>query len=667
MDARRIRVASADDFQEGDVVLINGEERVIDRLSQVYTDDTQTTVDPVIVLSTTLSNLPTMGTEVTLVPVSSVKNEGELFQSDDIVQSVDATETIINISSTAEQDIATEGYYGGQITGIAGTNYFILGIPHLRTYDLTTTASTDFRGTKLILSRNRDTTTSTGTVIWMGNPGEIRVFSTSVAATVNFAAGDIYQRSDGDMEYIGVRTSGVNMDHEVLGENEPLRINLDSGHTFDDVSIELKILIDVNNTETLFNRNGNFWMFMSNIGVVGPDDFTGALVLPTANPPVVEDTVNQLGEIPNVDISLSERVSARDLIRNILLQTEFQVVQAENSFVQISDILDETTTAFGVFKNPNYITDTSLVTCSAIGQTFDGTSNGTFVKTPADVILKALQDNGLTSFINTSTFTNGSENQPSQIGIYVPYDIRSQPPSYTDFINKVSLSGLSAIGLDENFLIKFQLLNGFKRTSLDDIRLIRNNELTAQASQSFTTSPLFRYNISTIEASYDFGEETPNSKLLSITDETITRLTDLETSEAIDLYLPILSEARSIADRYLNYSQDFNRIVSLQGSISLADVNIGDVVLLDILELRNDNTNLPFLGMVTSFQRNGTNINMTIVDFGGLFFRAATISSNSVPAFNSATDDEILLNSFLTDDDGLINTDETTLGQNLLV
>ena len=488
-----------------------------------------------------------------------------------------------------------------------------------------------------------------------------------MAATVNFAAGDIYQRSDGDMEYIGVRTSGVNMDHEVLGENEPLRINLDSGHTFDDVSIELKILIDVNNTETLFNRNGNFWMFMSNIGVVGPDDFTGALVLPTANPPVVEDTVNQLGEIPNVDISLSERVSARDLIRNILLQTEFQVVQAENSFVQISDILDETTTAFGVFKNPNYITDTSLVTCSAIGQTFDGTSNGTFVKTPADVILKALQDNGLTSFINTSTFTNGSENQPSQIGIYVPYDIRSQPPSYTDFINKVSLSGLSAIGLDENFLIKFQLLNGFKRTSLDDIRLIRNNELTAQASQSFTTSPLFRYNISTIEASYDFGEETPNSKLLSITDETITRLTDLETSEAIDLYLPILSEARSIADRYLNYSQDFNRIVSLQGSISLADVNIGDVVLLDILELRNDNTNLPFLGMVTSFQRNGTNINMTIVDFGGLFFRAATISSNSVPAFNSATDDEILLNSFLTDDDGLINTDETTLGQNLLV
>ena len=170
-----------------------------------------------------------------------------------------------------------------------------------------------------------------------------------------------------------------------------------------------------------------------------------------------------------------------------------------------------------------------------------------------------------------------------------------------------------------------------------------------------------------IDASYDLGEADPTSKLVRLENPRIGRLTDLDTSESVDLYLRKEADATAIADRYLNYSQRFNRIVSFQGALSLENISIGDVVLLDIIEIKNrQRNNIPFIGMVTSFVRNGQYINLNVDDFGGLFLRSATLNNDLATTFAMSGETGRLLGTFLTDDNGIIDNDEDTFGFNVL-
>ena len=142
----------------------------------------------------------------------------------------------------------------------------------------------------------------------------------------------------------------------------------------------------------------------------------------------------------------------------------------------------------------------------------------------------------------------------------------------------------------------------------------------------------------------------------------------MATTEEVDLYTGDLTRATNIADRFLNYSQRFNRVVGFRGSLSLSDINIGDVVLLDLLELRNlSDNNIPFIGMVTQFNRDGKLAGMTVEDLGGLFVRAAGCADDTSDTYTNSNSTDQLLGTFLTDNNGIINNEEQTLGTNILV
>ena len=673
IDLRRIGVTSSDGFEAGDTVTILGEAYIIDRLSKVYNDTSNTTTTDVIVLARTLSsnNMPVLNDTITTREISNVEViEVPIIDANVAISNTFNTESFITLSDDAEQVAAVEGVFGGDITAVSGTDYFISGSPTIQVLTGTNTTSTNFLGTHIRLSEE-DNTTAEGKFIWFGPQEDIREFTTTAAALVNFDQGDIYLDTTTE-DYIGIKSAGVNATDSInLGSQEPTRVQLESGQTNNVLITSNKLMIALNVLRSIWlfdfviaNTTNFTWKFFTNQGIsVVANTISGG----TAN--AFGSTLSLTsGSTPATEISLSESVVPRDLIKTQSQSDFFQVVQSELTFVQVSTTIPLDLTEAGLFKNPIYATDTGLVTLSAFGQTRDGTVGGIFVKTPADACRKILDDNGLTSFIAADTFTDGSANEDFDIGIYAPFKIGDKPPTVLSMINKITLTGLASIGLNDNFQLKYQLLNGFKPTTLDDIRVIRNNEITNRADEDLEPSPLFRYTIRNIDANYDFGEADPNDKLIRLEDVKIGRLTDLATTQEVDLYTTDLSRATNIADRFLNYSQRFNRVISFRGSLSLADVNIGDIVLLDILELRNlrDN-NIPFIGMVTDFYRDGKTVGMSVEDFGGLFKRAAGLSASTVGTFATSTEREKLLGTFLTDANGIIDNDETTLDLNILV
>ena len=677
VDFRRIGVASADGFAAGDDVIILGESYLIDKISKVYTDATNTTTRDVIVLARTLSsnNQPSIGSLIETSEVGTARIEDVLLLDADLtVNNADNTETTLIISNDAEQNVAPEGVFGNDLTAVSDSNFIILGTPTVQTINISNVASQNYRGTHFQLSEDDDTT-ATGSFVWFGPVLEsIPEFTTTAAALVNFEQGDIYL--DTTLEkYFGARGNGVGSLATLidLGSDEPIRAQIEDADIANSEIVATLVQVAMASAKpiwlfaptTTVTTGDIQWKLITNQGI---SVVTNTVSGPAANSPTFNTNILQTGAVPSLDLSLSENLSPRDLIKVGTQPGFFQVIQAESKFAQVVELINLDVTGIGTFKNPAYATDTSLVTVSAFGQTREGTINGTFIKTPSDIARIALDDNGLTQFIDASTFTDASINENLQAGIYIPYAIGDDPPTILDLINKVTLTGLGSVGLTNDFLLKYQLLNGFKQPDLNTIRVVRNNEVTNRAEENLLPSPLFRYTIRNIEANYDFGEAEPNTKLIRIENARIGRLTDLNTTEKVDLYTPSLISGTNIADRFLNYAQSFNRTVSFRGSLSLSDINIGDIILLDLLELRNlQDNNIPFIGMVTNFERDGKIVGMIVEDFGGLFVRAAGLTTNTLGSFSSSNERQRLLGTFLTDNNGLINNQEETLGTNILV
>ena len=676
VDERRLRVADATGFEAGDTVIILDEAYLIERISKVYTDaPTNSVTQDVIVLTRTLSsnNRPVIGDTIETKEVANVAFGDDLFvDASVVVSNADNTETTITLAEDTEQRIARDGFLENTLTTVENTPYYILGVPARQNITLTG-QPTDLRGSYFQLAKVDDTEMLSGEFVVFSTTAEIRTFLTAVASTVQFAAGDIYQLSDGvdADDFFFVRTAGVNMDHVNIGNREPIRVDLDNTSAVDYglASLELRRVLAESRVEQLFAFDSADtalvnWTLLGNKGATG---ITNTFILGTATGSTITNNEFNEGTATNIDESIGQSVRTRDLIRIQGEEVNKFVIDSQSSYVEVSEVSTETLSGTGIFRNPNYINDTSLITCSAFGQTLDGTITGEFSGTAADAVKVLLTDNGLSDFLNTTTFDEAALNEPLVVGIYAPYTLQTQPPTVLDIVNRITISTLGSIGLDENFLFKFQLLNGFKPDSLDSIRRIDNNEIRTTVSESVTPSPIFRYTLRNVDASYDLGEADPTSKLIRLENARIGRLTDLDTTESFDLYLRKEVDATAIADRYLNYSQRFNRIVSFQGSLSLEDVSIGDIVLLDVIEIKNrQRDNIPFLGMVTRFTRNGQYINISVDDFGGLFLRSTTFANDSSPTFSGSTETERILGTFLTDDNGIIDNNEDTFGFNVL-
>ena len=667
LDRSRLQVVDASIFDVGDKVVIKDEAYNIFRVSSTPA------IDNVIVLDRTLSqnNLPIAGDTVLKREIQEVKLVGEtILDTNFNINNTDNSECTMTLTETAEIDLAPETSTPSAITFVSGTELMIVGNPAVQRVSETTNGN--YIGSSIQLSGEM----ALDRFVWITYEGMIpRTFATSSAQNISFNRGEVYLNDD-DNTFYGFRNNsdGTGNNDGTLNQvdigSDPIfaylnnqninpltRIIQPSNTSFTETGTALKRAIDPANTLWLFNYTNDEWIFVTNQGIGTP--VTNNIIL---NGPVVSSTFVQ-GSEPVLDFDLSEFLKPRSFIRIPSLNRTLQILNASSKFAKAIETTNEANSLISEiceYKNPVYITDTSLVTVSAFGQTEDNTINGTWIKTPTDAIKKVLTDNGLGNSIETNSFDNGI-NANLTIGIYVPYKLTGKSPTVIDVINKCTVSTLGSIGLNNEFKIKFQLLNGFKPSNITDIRRIDNNEVISNVNERLNPSSLFRYTVSNVDTDYDFGEDEPNSKFLRLTDSTIERLTDLNTTQSIDLYLTNLFEVTSIANRYLEYNQRLNRVVGFTGPLSLENIDVGDIVLLELRELES------LIGMVTQFNRNGEQIAIQVEDFGRLFENGASFASSNIPIFNNSSSQQITLNTYYTDTIGLNNNNEDTFGQNVYV
>ena len=666
LDRSRIQVVDSSIFKVGDKVVIKGETYNIFRVSSTPT------ISNVIVLDRTLSqnNLPIIGDTVLKREIQNVKLAGEIILDTNFtIDNTDNSECKMALIETAEQDIAPEFSTPSDVTFVTGTEYIIVGTPAVQRVSETT--SGNYIGMSIQLSGEKELDQFT----WLTYEGMVpRTFATSSAQNISFRRGEVYLNDD-DNTFYGFRNasdgSGNNdgtLNQVDLGnkplfafvrntETNPLNFNTPVNTSFTEVGTALKRALDPAGTLWLFNYTNTEWIFLTNQGIDTP--VANNVIL---NGPMSSNTFVQ-GALPLLDYDFATFLNPRSFIRIPTLNQSFQILNASSKYTKLTSTFVNAANLFsevGEYKNPNYVTDTSLVTVSAFGQTEDNTVNGVWIKTPTDVIKKVLTDNGIGDLIDETSFNNETL-ADFTIGIYVPYKLSGKPPTVIDVVNKCTFSTLGSIGLTNDFKIKLQLLNGFTPSDIENIRLINDNETISNIREILNPSSLFRYTVSNVDVDYDFGEDDPETKFLRVTDPTIERLTDLNTTQPIDLYLTELTEVTSLANRYLEYNQRLNRVISFNGPLSLSNIEVGDTVLLQFRQLED------FIGMVTEFIRDGSSIFLTIENFGGLFQTSANYGETNTPTFSESNTNQRLINTYYTDSIGIINNDEDTFGQSVYV
>ena len=72
------------------------------------------------------------------------------------------------------------------------------------------------------------------------------------------------------------------------------------------------------------------------------------------------------------------------------------------------------------------------------------------------------------------------------------------------------------------------------------------------------------------------------------------------------------------------------------------------------------------MGVISSIKTNGEKVELEVMDLGSIYTRSARITDDSASDFNTSTNQERLLNSFITGDNGIIDENEETYSTNLI-
>ncbi|BAQ92896.1 virion structural protein [uncultured Mediterranean phage uvMED] len=642
----RLQLGSISGFEKKDKIEVLGEQYEV---SNLYSD--------IMVLNRSLSpnNFPSVGAVISKREVQKVFIEQEEVLQSDYTISNNSTGSTITLSANTEKNITSENTIGEDITIIKNSDYAILGTP---SYALFSISLSSILGSYFRL-RGKDGNSKE--YVWFKRSDrEIRTGSTNFRNNASKTDGDLFIDTDNNDNLFGWDGSSF---QQLSTSDDVIVVNIDEESTtsLSHVSSKLKEAIIKANPYQLFSYVSNEWIFLTKEGVSQSLNFIDGNL---GSKNTISSLVSVSGKIPNSSINLNDYFKARDFLKLDGRTDTHQVLNCENTFLRFTTTIDSTTRAYtstAISIAPSYISDTTVVSCSCYGQTEDNNSNGVWIKTPIDSIKNLLVKNNLSSYLNTASFTSEALNADQTVSLRIPYSIDSKAPTVNDAINKLCGSSLGSIGLDNDFKIKLVLLRGSRATNSDNIRIIKESEIkTGKISEEVSKAPLFKFQIKSIDANYNQKASSTDTLRVESAKEEI--LGDLSTNEEIDLYLGSSSESENIARKYLAFNKRLNRKITIKGALSLQDIDIGQVVYLDFKEFGDSG----FIGMVTSFERDGFGVNITVEDFGELFTKTATYASSYSPNYSSATSLQKKLLSFYTDSDGVVGNEESTIGSNLI-
>lgn len=368
------------------------------------------------------------------------------------------------------------------------------------------------------------------------------------------------------------------------------------------------------------------------------------------------------------EVSLDEVFKPGDFIKpdGLTYTTFYKILNVNGNTIDLTEtFVDPSVTDICEVKSPNYIDDDTVISVNILGKTVDGTVNGAWIQTVAQVQRDLIQDININA-VNETSFQAGSLDATQLVSMAIPFSFSSKSlpnvKTITDALNK---SVSSSLTLDVDLNLKYQVLNAFTG---EDLKVIRDSDVI---SWNITTtngktyrSALVKYRFTDV----DLATLESGNKFTSFESTFVSRYIETNKADELQIYLYEERDAVIASHRHLYYNSLGRATMKIVTDLRLENVEIGQVVIADFNRLykrKGDNVRKKAM-LVVGKTATGEKVELELSDLGNTFNTSSYITPNDAPEYNLATDDEKLIYGYITDNQGIVDNLEDTAGIHLI-
>ncbi len=607
----RLEVTNPSDFEAGDIIDIDGEEKTIRRVS----GDT--------LVLTTNYNLPhNIGDTITKKELFNVRydSNGDKINANEITISNSSSGTTFEITQEAEINSAKTINLKQKVTFINGSSGIWLGSPARHQITLST-------GNKYGKYFTLYDVEGDSTAFWFKDTAP----ESSTA----------YQEPDhGADNSVSISFLVNNPDISTLQEAIINSINANSDQYYAKAT-GTNIILESINAE--------------------------AISIPSTNTSGFSVSNLTTGSESNYKIDLTELIEPRDFIV-CPDGVNREVLEVYEKSIKLRSDYQGTTGTFELnYKNVNYISDESTVYIDCYGKTKDNSPSGDLITTGPEAVEDILKSVGLSSYLNTDSFTDSSIRAPQLISMAIPYSLSDEMPSAKDVINKINKSVIGSLFVNNDLMLGYDILDS--EIPLNALNTIGDEDVLkwSVSGDSFDVVKKVIGNYRFVD--YKPSTDTDGSYQVSYESDFVTKYVGNENTKEVNLYLYNKSDAQEMVERDQFINSLSNSTIKIKGSLNLSQYNLGERVLLNLNRLYvalGSSSNTQRVGVISSIKQTGETVEMEIEDVGAIYSRSARITDDSAPDYVDSSEREKVINSFIVGDNEIIDTKEDTFSTNLI-
>lgn len=370
------------------------------------------------------------------------------------------------------------------------------------------------------------------------------------------------------------------------------------------------------------------------------------------------------------NVDLRDTLSPRDWIRpnNITYTTYYEILSVDENQLELREVFSEPTISGGVTaKLPDYIGDDTIISAEVIGKTVGGEPGGEWIETAPQAVKDILEQINIPAAnINDTSFTDALSDTSQTLSLTLPLTPTGQAVTAKYAIDLINKSVFGALTLDNELKLKYKIL---QTDTPDDPIKVRDEDLinwsiNTTNGKNFRDS-LVRYRHKDI----DRISLSAGNQVKTFTNEFVRDYIETSKLQEFEAYIFDETDAEIFAERQAYYNRLGRTDIKLQTDLRFEEVEIGDVMQLEMARLYKrlgaDNSRKK-LAMVIGKTVDGEKVTLELTDFGNLFNSTAVIAPDDTNDYSSATEEEKLKYGFITNDEGIVDSDETTANINLI-
>lgn len=382
-------------------------------------------------------------------------------------------------------------------------------------------------------------------------------------------------------------------------------------------------------------------------------------------------TFLQAGTPVSTRIDLSKLVQNRDYVQSSEdATTEFyEVLDASQTHITLREPYGgDTGRAFLRYKVVQYIGDDTPVFVNCLGMTKNGLPTGEPILTAPDAVNWILDNRGLGSYIDSTSFFKSSQEAPELLSFTLPYNFGDDKmPKASDAINKLNQTVIGSLFINEQLKLGYNILDASRDVST--LQTIGDDDVISWSLKADA------FDISKeVIASYRFQDYSIQKKEKSnlevkYNSSFVDKYVGNNKIRRTSLYLFDTSEAQAQVERDELFTSLSNDVIQVKGSLNLSKYKLGERVVLKFSRLHKvlGTEGSLQIGVITSVNNTGEKVDLEIESLGALYSRAGIISKDDgIDDFASATNEDLTVTSFVLNDDEIIGTNESTFNTSLI-